>query len=67
MSVVRCYWCERQFDQDKDAGDWIEIGNMRRQTQDVWACESCLIEQEEIEQDRRDQERDDNGQFGVGA
>lgn len=50
MSIATCHDCQRYIDTDFDPASWIEIGNMRRQTETVCICEACRERREE-EQD----------------
>ena len=55
MSWMKCHDCEHLVDTDADPDCWIEIGNMRRMTEDVAVCLSCR-DAREMEDDRREDE-----------
>lgn len=42
MSMIKCYDCDMVVDSKSGDGEWIEVGNMRRQTEDVFICEWCV-------------------------
>lgn len=41
MSMVICSDCDAPVDSDNDPDCFVEIGNMRRQTQTIALCENC--------------------------
>ena len=45
MSWLKCHDCEDLINtDDPESCEWIEIGNMRRQTEEVCICQHCYEE-----------------------
>lgn len=53
MSVDRCSRCSDLVDTDDEPEAYVEVGNMRTQTQTVCMCRNCR-ERHEEELERRD-------------
>ena len=70
MSIMSCHDCEKYCDIDFGEGEFIEIGNMRRQHCEVFVCQQCLearIQEDEWQEEQgaraaEDAERENNAQ-----
>ena len=57
MSYLKCHDCEVMINTDDPEGcEWIEIGNMRRQTEEICICLDCYESRVEQHEHRADQE-----------
>ncbi len=59
MSMDICKDCDRLVDTDDDCDCYVEVGNMRNQTQFICLCEPCRWRREEqAERDAREPDPD---------
>ncbi len=57
MSFMKCHDCEKLINtDDPESCEWIEIGNMRRQSEEVCICLDCYAVRVEEHEYRADQE-----------
>ncbi len=55
MSMIRCDRCDQVFDSDADPDCFVEVGNMRSQTQIATICERCRTDDEYVYQQDENQ------------
>lgn len=51
MSMDICKDCDRLVDTDDDSECYVEVGNMRRQTETICLCEPCRERRQQQEEE----------------